>query len=71
MTPFPYSYRDVMTEVAQIANSNEHAYTRVNALNTLLRELSPANPKSREIRHVLGLEPPTKFPEAPLAETDA
>ena len=54
---FPLNYRQAMTNLAQIANSQEPGYVRVQALKTIVRELSPANPGQRQNHQALNLEP--------------
>ncbi len=75
--PFNYSYQSAMAGVGELAFcKREPGYVRAQAFAILRRELSPANPKSREIHHALGIvphpEPPPRpnhsphLPEAPL-----
>ncbi len=76
--PFNYSYQSAMAGVGELAFSKrEPGYVRAQAFAILRRELSPANPKSREIHHALGIAPHPEpaprpnhsphLPEAPLS----
>ncbi len=74
--PFNYTYQSAMNGVGELAFcKREPGYVRAQAFAILRRELSPANPKSREIHHALGIEPHPEpaprpnhshLPEAPL-----
>ncbi len=56
--PFNYSYQSAMAGVGELAFcKREPGYVRAQAFAILRRELSPANPKSREIHHALGIAP--------------
>ena len=68
---FPLTYRSAMNNIAQLANNNDQpGYVRVQALKTIIRELSPSNPGQRQNHQALGLEPHPEaqpsLPEAPL-----
>ena len=51
-------YRVAMHHVAQIADSREPAYVRIQALKTIIREVSPNNPNHKEVMRQLNGEPP-------------
>lgn len=51
-------YRVAMHQLAQIADSDEPAYVRVQALKSIVREVSPNNPNHREVMRQLNGEPP-------------
>ena len=51
-------YRVAMHQLAEIADSQEPAYVRVQALKTIVRETSPNNPNHREVMRQLNGDPP-------------
>ena len=66
---FPLTYRDAIHQLAKLAQPERPAYTQLQALTTLVRELSPANPGHEQIARAL--KPPPSpdpvCPEAPLS----
>ena len=60
------NYRKAMNHLAHLAESNDQpGYVRVQALKTIVRELSPSNPGQRQNHQALDLEP---HPEPQLPE---
>ena len=62
----PLTYRDAMHQLAELAQPSQPAHTRLQALTTLVRELSPGNPRHDVVVRALKPDPspdPT-FPEA-------
>ena len=47
-----------MHQLARIADSEEPAYVRVQALKSIVREVSPNNPNHKEVMRQLNGEPP-------------
>ena len=66
--PFPLTYRDAMHQLAESAQPDRPAHTRLQALTTLIRELSPSNPHHEAVARALKPDPSPDpiFPEAPL-----
>ena len=65
---FTLTYADAMNRLAELAQPDRPAYTRLQALTTLVRELSPANPRHDDIVRALkpAPSPDSTFPDAPL-----
>ena len=63
---FPLTYRDAM---AQLAEPGHPPSIRHQALTTIIRELSPANPRHEDVLRALNPAPSpnSTFPEAPLS----
>ena len=66
---FSLSYRDAMRQLAESAQPDRPAHTRLQALTTLIRELSPSNPHHEAVARALkpAPSPDPTFPEAPLS----
>ena len=62
---FPLNYNQAMNQLASLAEPSNPSYVRVQALKTIVRELSPSNPSQRANHLALELEPhPEPSPQA-------
>ena len=63
---FPLTYQAAMTKLAELAQPSQPAHVRLQALTTLVRELSPSNPRHQDVTRALEPKPNPTLPERPL-----
>ena len=63
---FSLTYRAAMTQLSQLAQPPQPAYVRVQVLTTLVRELSPGNPRHQAVARALAPNRNPRLPELPL-----
>ena len=67
---FTLTYADAMNQLAELAEPGQPASIRRQALTTIIRELSPANPKHQDVLRALK-PPPSPNPAIPEAQPSA
>lgn len=65
---FPLTYQAAMTRLAELAEPSQPAYVQLQALTTLVRELSPANARRHDASPTLQLNPNPSLPELTLTD---
>ena len=65
---FPLTYQDAMNRLAKLSEPSQPAYVQLQALTTLVRELSPANARRHDASPTLQPNPNPALPELPLTE---
>lgn len=67
---FPLTYRDAMQQLAELAHPSQPAYIRSQALTVIVRELSPNNPRHRNVLRALEPPPRPSLPQAALSPSE-